>query len=69
MSNHETQDDMAEFAESRFMPAESCTELGADSEIGCGERGTGPGPLALLLISVCLTCAAAAMTLPYWGWL
>lgn len=67
MNAHDDMDDTAEFAASRFMPAESCTEIGADPENkGCGTRGTGPGPWELLLISVCLTCAAMAMTLPYW---
>jgi hypothetical protein len=56
---HRDMDDTADFAMSRFHPAESCTELGADPDrIGCGPNGSGAGPiewlcrglLALLLI-------------------
>lgn len=49
-ANHDMQDDMANFAASRFMPAESCTEVGADPDrIGCGPNGTGPGPMEWLM--------------------
>lgn len=68
--NHDAQDDVGDWAESTFGPAESCTELGADPDrIGCGTRNTGLGPIAWLLVGLLgfvLVMATAHFAARWW---
>jgi hypothetical protein len=66
---HRDMDDTADFAMSRFHPAEACSELGAEPEpkkTGVGTRGTGPTPDFLLVMAVVGFCVVLAMLLAHW---
>lgn len=70
MSPHEDMDDTADFAATRYgqVPGEASTELGADPDsIGCGPRGTGPGPLDLMFFVALLGALGALILSLFWG--